>query len=390
MAGLRARRLAGCALAAAALALSACGGGSDDDSQTASTTTATEETATEATTTTETAPTEGGEETAAKAAIYFTRGEQFRKVDAGVPSGSGGVEPAAELLFEGPPEGAKAQTQIPGGAELEAVSVDDGTATVEVSAEFLDGIPAGAADRNDAERQELAARLGQLTYTLTQFEGVDDVEVVAGGETVERDADRADFAKPEQGPQRKQRPKGDQSSGTRELQERLAELQYLPRSAVDGEYGYRTQQAVMAFQSWEGLARDGVVGPQTRAALAKAKAPKPGSSGPARRVEVHRAKGVALLIANGQVKRAIHVSTGAPATPTPAGTFQVFRKELKSWSVPFQVWLPYASYFTGGIAFHEYPDVPPFPASHGCVRVPAPEAQIVYRFAKLGTTVVVY
>ena len=181
-----------------------------------------------------------------------------------------------------------------------------------------------------------------------------------------------------------------ESSGTRELQERLAKLQYLPRSAVDGEYGYRTQQAVMAFQSWEGLARDGVVGPQTRAALAKAKAPKPGNSGPARRVEVHRAKGVALLIANGQVKRAIHVSTGAPATPTPAGTFQVFRKELKSWSVPFQVWLPYASYFTGGIAFHEYPDVPPFPASHGCVRVPAPEAQIVYRFAKLGTTVVVY
>jgi peptidoglycan hydrolase-like protein with peptidoglycan-binding domain len=389
VAGPRARRLFGCALAAAALALSACGGGSDDESRTASTTTPAEETATEATTT-ETAPTGGGEETVANTAIYFTRGEQFRKVDAGVPSGSGGVEPAAELLFEGPPEGAKAQTQIPGGAELEGVSVDGGTATVEVSPEFLDGIPAGAADRNDAERQELAARLGQLTYTLTQFEGVDDVEVVAGGETVGRDADRADFAKPEQGPQRKQRPDGDRSSGTRELQERLAKLQYLPRSAVDGEYGYRTQQAVMAFQSWEGLARDGVVGPQTRAALAKAKAPKPGNSGPARRVEVHRAKGVALLIANGRVKRAIHTSSGAPATPTPAGTFQVFRKELKSWSVPFQVWLPYASYFTGGIAFHEYPDVPPFPASHGCVRVPAPEAQIVYRFAKLGTTVVVY
>ena len=68
----------------------------------------------------------------------------------------------------------------------------------------------------------------------------------------------------------------------------------------------------------------------------------------------------------------------------------MFRKELKSWSVPFQVWLPYASYFNNGIAFHEYPDVPVYPASHGCVRVPAPEAPGVYRFAKLGTTVIVY
>jgi hypothetical protein len=46
----------------------------------------------------------------------------------------------------------------------------------------------------------------------------------------------------------------------------------------------------------------------------------------------------------------------------------VFRKELRSWSVPF----------------------PPFPASHGCVRVPAPEARGVYEFASLGTAVVVY
>jgi lipoprotein-anchoring transpeptidase ErfK/SrfK len=104
---------------------------------------------------------------------------------------------------------------------------------------------------------------------------------------------------------------------------------------------------------------------------------------------VYRELGVALLVNRGKVKRAIHVSTGAPATPTPAGTHEVFRKELRSWSVPFQVWLPYASYFNNGIAFHEYADVPPFPASHGCVRVPVPEAKGVYRFAEIGTAVVV-
>jgi lipoprotein-anchoring transpeptidase ErfK/SrfK len=57
--------------------------------------------------------------------------------------------------------------------------------------------------------------------------------------------------------------------------------------------------------------------------------------------------------------------------------------------VPYRVWLPYASYFTGGIAFHESPDVPTRPASHGCVRVPAADAPTVYAFATIGMRVVV-
>ena len=60
-----------------------------------------------------------------------------------------------------------------------------------------------------------------------------------------------------------------------------------------------------------------------------------------------------------------------------------------NYSVPFSTYLPYASYFNNGIAFHEYPDVPPYPASHGCVRVPTPEARRVYNFARMNTVVVV-
>lgn len=388
MAAAQARRLWAGGSLIAILALAGCGGGPDE-----ATTTAAETTTAESTTTQSAEPPseqqadgQGDEPTA----LYFTAGEQFRKLERQIPEGDRQLDAATEALLAGPPDDGKVETQIPPDVAVEGVDVaEDGTATVEVSAEFLDGIPAAAADRDDLQRQELAARLGQLTYTLTQFDEVEAVDVIAGGEPVERDTDRSDFAKPAKGPQRKQRPKGERSPNTRQLQERLADLQYLPRSAVDGVEGYRTQQAVIAFQSWEGLARDGVVGPATTAALAKAKSPKPQAGGPSRRIEVDRERGVALLIAHDRVKRAIHVSTGAPGTSTPAGTFEVFRKELKSWSVPFQVWLPYASYFTGGIAFHEYPDVPVFPASHGCVRVPAPEAAGLYRFAKLGTTVVV-
>ena len=127
---------------------------------------------------------------------------------------------------------------------------------------------------------------------------------------------------------------------------------------------------MIAFQSWEGLDRDGVVGPITTAALQTARRPKPRPGGPPKRIEVYRDKGVALLVEGGRTKRAIHVSTGAPGTETPAAATRSSARSCSRGRCPFQTWLPYASYFNDGIAFHEYPDVPTFPASHGCVRVP--------------------
>lgn len=324
--------------------------------------------------------------------LFFTAGEQFKTV----PTDSDTPRAAMKQLLAGPTEAQSAgpdgaDTQIPDGTELRAVDVEeDGTATVRLSPEFTGGIPADPDARTASERQQLDARLAQVTYTLTQYDGVEDAQVVSGGEVVHRSVDRRDFEAPAAGPKPVRKARGEKLPGTRQVQKRLAKLGYLPKSAVDGLAGYRTQQAVIAFQSWEGLDRDGVVGPVTSAALAQARRPKPRPGGPARRMEVYRDRGVTLLVEGGRTKRAIHTSSGASGTSTPPGRFEVFRKELQSWSVPFQTWLPYASYFNQGIAFHEYPDVPPYPASHGCVRVPAPEAKIVYRFATIGTTVVVY
>jgi lipoprotein-anchoring transpeptidase ErfK/SrfK len=81
----------------------------------------------------------------------------------------------------------------------------------------------------------------------------------------------------------------------------------------------------------------------------------------------------------------IPVSTDKGVNATPPGSFRIFRKEVKSWSYPFQIWLPWASYFNGGIAFDEYPDIPTDAASHGCVRVP--QSWSLYRFVPIGTPV---
>lgn len=96
-----------------------------------------------------------------------------------------------------------------------------------------------------------------------------------------------------------------------------------------------------------------------------------------------------LMLEGNTLIRAVHTSTGAYGA-TPSGTFRVYRKEILSWSVPFQVWMPYAAYFVGGIATHEYSYVPAYPASHGCVRLPAGDAERMYRFVEIGTPVHVF
>lgn len=319
--------------------------------------------------------------------VFTTEGEQFDPVEREVAS-EDAAQAAAEALLDVPPE----RTYIPQGTEVKKVTVDgEGEAQVDLTSEFLGGIPADPEKRNSRQQEAVEGRVAQVTYTLTSLKSVDSVKVKSGGLAVTAPKDRADFAEPAKKPPLpgKEEQYGAKVSGAQSLQQQLADLKYLPQTGVDGVVGYQTQQAVMAFQSMAGLTRDGVAGPMTKAALRTAKTPQPSVKRPKRLMEVRIEKGILLLVRGGKTVRVVHVSAGGPGNETPTGRYEVFRKELQSWSVPFSTWLPYASYFNNGIAFHEYPDVPPYPASHGCVRVPAPEAPMVYRFARMGTKVVV-
>ena len=325
----------------------------------------------------------------ARVDVYLLQGEGLKLVRRQL--GARTVTAAVTALLAGP-TAAEAKldvrSQIPEGTRLRGVSVRGGVATVDLTRPFVEG----------TEKASLVARLAQLVWTATAVPNVTGVRVridgrqassLGQGVSVARTLTRAnvDPPRPELLPPTTVVPDetGPGSAGgesTTWIQRRLVALGYLPSSAVTGHLGPFTRSAVLAFQGWEKLARDAVPGPRTVARLRTATAPKP-SPGTGKRIEVHLSSQVALLVNGDRLVRAIKVSTGKPGFETPTGSYTIYRKHLKDWSYPYSVWLPHASYFVGGVAFHESPDVPASPASHGCVRVPRDDAPLVYEFATL-------
>jgi hypothetical protein len=135
----------------------------------------------------------------------------------------------------------------------------------------------------------------------------------------------------------------------------------------EAAFGHTTAHAVIAFQKREGLTRDGVAGPITLDALERATRPA-GQSGDGRVLEVDLTTQTLLLVEDGTVQWVFDTSTGARAGTTPKGHWEVFREVDGYDRSPLGV-LYRPKYFYEGVAVHGYPSVPPYPASHGCVRV---------------------
>jgi peptidoglycan hydrolase-like protein with peptidoglycan-binding domain len=172
----------------------------------------------------------------------------------------------------------------------------------------------------------------------------------------------------------------------RALQRRLARLGY-----VVGERGVfddRTSRAVLAFRKVTGMARTTEATIDVMRALARGKGnfrvrfPEHG-----RHMEGDLSRQVIALIgADGRVQRIYHTSSGKPSTPTVTGSFKVY---LRTPGTNAKGMVD-SAYFIGGYATHGYPSVPVFPASHGCFRLPIPEARTVFNWMTIGTPVDVY
>jgi hypothetical protein len=265
------------------------------------------------------------------------------------------------------------RSAIPRGTRMPEVEIERGVVTLDFGARIATGL----------SETSLRARVGQLVRTVGGVPGVRGVRLrVEGGVPV--------GLFPGYDLRRSLTPRAIKESGrpsTRDLQHLLADLGFMAQGNATGVEDERTGVAVLAFQKWARLPRDGRLGSATVSALLRAARPQPAQRlGAGKRVEVHLDRQLALLIDGDRVRRAVHISSGAYGR-TPVGSFRVFRKETMSWSVPFSVWMPWASYFVGGIAFHEYPSVPAYPASHGCIRVNRFDAPLLFSFAGYGTPV---
>jgi hypothetical protein len=175
--------------------------------------------------------------------------------------------------------------------------------------------------------------------------------------------------------------RGAQGPGVVALERRLAELHYAVRD-TRGVFDTDLEYAVVAFQKVNGLPRTGLVTPSLWARLAHAGIPRPRYGGD--HVEVDKARQVLFLVRGGKVALVSEVSTGATGN-TPLGVWHVYSK-VAGWS--WVLWYP--NYFLRGFAVHGYPDVPPYPASHGCVRIPMWLAPSLYTQIPLGSAIYIY
>jgi peptidoglycan hydrolase-like protein with peptidoglycan-binding domain len=187
------------------------------------------------------------------------------------------------------------------------------------------------------------------------------------------------FASPNLGP-------GAQGSSVRLLQSELNALHYVV--PLSGTFDEGTGRAVIAYRKMTGLLRV----PSTNVQVFKLLQRGAGSfhvhdRGDGRHVEADLTRQVlAEIEPHGRVQAIYTISSGKPSTPTVVGRFRVYEKTpgVNSHGMVD------SNYFIGGYAIHGYAEVPPYAASHGCLRVPIPNAASIFSWVQTGTAVDVY
>lgn len=98
----------------------------------------------------------------------------------------------------------------------------------------------------------------------------------------------------------------------------------------------------------------------------------------------------AVLFRNGVPIGASTVSTGRPGYRTPTGVFTILQKHVEHYSRTYDnAPMPFMQRLTWrGVALHAG-QLPGYPASHGCIRLPLGFARLLYGATNLGMTVVI-
>lgn len=108
--------------------------------------------------------------------------------------------------------------------------------------------------------------------------------------------------------------------------------------------------------------------------------------GAGRHVEVDLSRQVMVLASKRRPQHTFHISSGKGNTPSDRGHFTFYRRQ-PGYNM---LGMYYSVYYNGGEATHGYKSVPTYPASHGCIRNPIPDAKFIYRWVDLGMSIYVY
>ena len=196
---------------------------------------------------------------------------------------------------------------------------------------------------------------------------------------------------------------GENGDDVKRLQQRLVDMAFDP-GPDDGQFGPATQAAVWAYQKLIlGLTGKAITGQVTPALWTRIQEPmnvqplRPNAT--ATHMEIYLPSQTAIVFDGDTPRLITHISsgTGQPwcengfcsVATTPGGVYQ-FGRRVDGWddSVLGQLYNPV--YFNYGIAVHGAYNVPLYPASHSCVRIPMHIAKYFPSLVKRGDDVFVF
>ncbi len=177
--------------------------------------------------------------------------------------------------------------------------------------------------------------------------------------------------------------RGDSGVAVVRLQAELAS-RGLFRGSIDGVYGTEVEQAVMAFhkaadreRTWDWKEGDTDLLADFEPTGYPIRPDEPD------RIEVDVGRQVMFVIRGHEVESIVPISTGGGYTyysersgrnvgaDTPRGDFELLRYSRGRSCDPLYGWCIYNAWnFTTYYAIHGYRNVPAYPASHGCIRIP--------------------
>ncbi|MEO6123465.1 MAG: L,D-transpeptidase family protein [Ilumatobacteraceae bacterium] len=174
-------------------------------------------------------------------------------------------------------------------------------------------------------------------------------------------------------------------------QQRLLDLGFWLQGA-DGSYGLSTQQAVMAYQKYNGLTSSGKIDAATAAKLSYPNCRPVAGTNSGTLMEVDKGKQLGIFINDGKLLWILNVSSGGnyfyedeingvtykDTAYTDVGNFKVYRvsDEVRYEGSLGTMYRP--RFVVRGIAVHGAPNVPNYPASHGCIRVSNPAMDMIW------------